>query len=78
MRAFHAFQVRYRIRVRGHLAADWSVWFGGLTMTEQEDGTTLLEGAVPDQAALYGLLSRLRDLGAMLLTLEYLTPEESP
>ena len=72
MRASYPSKVRYRIRVRGHLSADWSVWFAGLTMTNEEDGTTLLEGCIPDQAALYGLLSRLRDLGALLLTLEYM------
>ena len=72
MRASYPPKVRYRIRVRGHLTADWSAWFAGLTMACEEDGTTLLEGCIPDQAALYGLLSRLRDLGAMLLTLEYL------
>ena len=69
MRTLH---MRYRIRVRGHLAADWSVWFGGLAVSQEKDGTTLLDGSVPDQAALYGLLSRLRDLGAVLLTVEYL------
>ena len=69
MRASH---MRYRIRVRGHLAADWSVWFGGLAVSQEKDGTTLLDGSVPDQAALYGLLSRLRDLGAVLLTIEHL------
>jgi len=69
MRASH---MRYRIRVRGHLAADWSVWLGGMAVSQEEDGTTLLDCSVPDQAALYGLLSRLRDLGAVLLTIEHL------
>ena len=65
--------IELRSRREGMQAAGWSVWFGGLTVTEEEDGTTLLDGSVPDQAALYyGLLSRLRDLGAMLLTLEHL------
>jgi hypothetical protein len=61
----------------GHLAADWSVWFEGLTVTEEEDATTVLDGSMPDQAALYGVLSRLRDIGATLLKVEDLTSENS-
>jgi hypothetical protein len=62
--------VHYCIRIRGHLDAAWSAWFDGLTITQEDDGTTALEGALVDQAALYGLLSRLRDLGATLLAVE--------
>ena len=62
----------YRIRIRGHLDPAWSVWFDGLAITQEADGTTTLEGALVDQAALYGLLSRLRDLGATLLAVERL------
>ena len=62
--------VHYCIRIRGHLDAAWSAWFDGLAITQEDDGTTTLEGALVDQAALYGLLSRLRDLGATLLAVE--------
>jgi hypothetical protein len=62
----------YRIRIRGHLDPGWSDWFDGLTITQEDDGTTTLSGPLTDQAALYGLLSRLRDLGATLLTVERL------
>ena len=62
----------YRIRISGHLDASWSAWFNDLTIAQEEDGTTTLAGPLIDQAALYGLLSRLRDLGAILLTVERL------
>jgi hypothetical protein len=66
---------RYRIRIRGHLDPAWSAWFDGLTITQQEDGTTELVGPLADQAALYGLLARLRDLGATLLAVERLAAD---
>ena len=65
----------YRLRIAGHLDPAWSVWFDGLRITQEEDGTTTLSGAVVDQAALYGLLARLRDLGASLLSVERLEPD---
>lgn len=58
----------YQIRVQGHLAQRWASWFDGLTLTHDEDGTTLLEGQVADQAALHGLLTRVRDTGLPLLS----------
>ena len=58
----------YRIRVRGHLHNRWSEWFGGLAVQRQEDGTTVLVGPVVDQAALHGVLVRIRDLGLPLLS----------
>jgi hypothetical protein len=61
---------RYRIRIRGHLDPVWSAWFDGLTVTQADDGTTELVGPLADQAALFGLLARLRDLGATLLLVE--------
>ena len=64
---------RYRIRIRGHLDPAWSTWFEGLTVTQADDGTTELTGPLIDQAALFGLLARLRDLGATLLLVERLT-----
>jgi hypothetical protein len=63
---------RYRIRINDHLDPTWSAWFDGLTVTQLDDGTTALVGPLTDQAALYGLLSRLRDLGATLLSVERL------
>ena len=58
----------YRIRVEGHLDDRWSERFGGLAVQRQEDGTTLLVGAVVDQAALHGVIVRIRDLGLPLLS----------
>jgi hypothetical protein len=63
----------YRIRIRGHLDPVWSAWFDSLTVTQANDGTTELAGPLTDQAALFGLLARLRDLGATLLLVERLT-----
>ena len=65
----------YRIRIRGHLDPSWSTWFDSLTVTQADDGTTELAGPLVDQAALFGLLARLRDLGATLLLVEHLTAE---
>jgi hypothetical protein len=61
---------RYEIRVEGHLGADWGEWFGGLTVTTDAQGQTVLTGPIRDQAALYGLLVQLRDLGLTLLSLQ--------
>ena len=57
----------YEIRLKGHLDARWTDWFEGLTLTQQSDGTTLLSGSVVDQAALHGLLGKVRDLGLPLI-----------
>ena len=62
----------YRVRVRGHLDPTWTFWFDELTLTQTDDGTTELVGPLSDQSALYGLLARLRDLGATLLLVEQL------
>jgi hypothetical protein len=58
----------YEIRIKGHLDDRWSDWFGGLTITLEEDGNTLLTGTVIDQAALHGLLKKVRDLGMPLVS----------
>ncbi len=58
----------YRFRVKGHLNDRWSDWLGGLAVQRQEDGTTLLVGPVVDQAALHGVIIRIRDLGLPLLS----------
>jgi hypothetical protein len=55
------------VRIKGHIAPHWSDWFAGLTVTQTDD-ETLLTGEVLDQAALYGLLARVRDLGLSLLS----------
>jgi hypothetical protein len=75
MSAPHRASQRYRIRIGAHLDPSWSAWFDGLTITQHDDGTTSLVGGVVDQAALYGLLGRLRDLGATLLSVERLDPQ---
>lgn len=58
----------YQIRVKSHLGSDWTDWFEGLTITPEEDGDTLLTGPVVDQAALHGLLKKVRDLGMPLVS----------
>ena len=57
----------YAIRVEGHLAPDWSAWFEGLSICGHDDGTTTLAGPIEDQAALYGALLKVRDLGLRLI-----------
>ena len=58
----------YQIRIKGHLGREWTDWFEGLTITLEEDGNTLLTGPVVDQAALHGLLKKVRDLGMPLVS----------
>ena len=65
----------YQIRVKGHLDRTWSDWFEGLTITLEENGETLLTGPVIDQAALYGLLRKVRDLGLPLLAVTQVAPD---
>lgn len=65
----------YQIRVKEHLDDRWANRFEGLTLFHQEDGTTLLSGPVPDQAALHGLLMKVRDLGLTLLAVVRTEPE---
>ena len=60
--------VVYQIRLKGHLGPQWTDWFGGLTITLEENGDTLLTGPVLDQAALHGLLKQVRDLGMPLVS----------
>jgi hypothetical protein len=59
---------RYELRIGGHLDEHWSTWFGGLTIVHENDGTTTLRGRVADQAELHGLLAKVRDLGAALIS----------
>jgi hypothetical protein len=64
--------IHYEIRIKSYIDCDWSEWFEGLTITQEEDGTTLLAGPIPDQAALYGLLKRINDLGLPLVSFNQL------
>ena len=64
----------YEIRLKGHLEARWSDWFDGLTLTRESDGTTVLKGAVVDQAALHGLLQKVRDTGLPLVSVTPVAP----
>jgi len=65
----------YELRIQGHLDEYWSAWFGGLAVIHEADGTTTLRGAVADQAELHGLLAKVRDLGATLISVK---TERSP
>ena len=64
----------YQIRIKGHLGGEWTEWFGGLTITLDDNGDTLLTGPVVDQAALHGLLRQVRDLGMPLLSVTRVEP----
>lgn len=64
---------QYEIRVKGHLGSRWAAWFDGLSIAYGTDGTTTIHGQVADQAALHGLLQKVRDLGLPLISV---TPAE--
>ena len=64
----------YQLRLKGHLGCQWTDWFEGLTITLEEDGDTLLTGPVVDQAALHGLLKKVRDLGMPLVSVSPVEP----
>jgi hypothetical protein len=70
--------VVYQIKIKGHLGCEWTDWFEGLTITLQDNGETLLTGPVIDQAALHGLLRKVRDLGMPLLSVGRVEPEQPP
>lgn len=59
----------YQIRIKGHLGSQWSDWFEGQTITLEDNGDTLITGLVVDQAELYGLLKKVRDLGMPLISI---------
>ena len=67
---------RYEIRIKGHLDDRWSDWFDGLSITLEDNGETLLAGTVVDQAALHGLLRKVRDLGMPLVSVIHVKPEQ--
>ena len=66
----------YDIRVQGHLHGRWGLWFDGMRLTHHSDGTTLIQGAVVDQAALHGLLQRIRDTGLPLVSVTTTEPDQ--
>lgn len=70
--------VIYEIRLAGHLSPQWMGWFEGLSVSPEEDGNTLLIGPVADQAALHGLLKKIRDLGMILVSVNRVPFHESP
>ena len=65
---------RYEIRLKGHLDTRWAAWFDGLTLSHDSDGTTIIHGPVADQAALYGLLQKTRDVGLPLISVNHVEP----
>jgi hypothetical protein len=67
----------YKIRIAGHLSPQWMNWFEGLTITLEVDGNTLLSGPVADQAALHGLLKKVRDLGMPLVSVNQIQFDET-
>jgi hypothetical protein len=67
----------YQIRLRGHLGPQWAAWFAGLTIRLEENGETVLTGTVVDQAALHGVLRKVRDLGLPLLAVNRLGPDQA-
>ena len=66
----------YEIRLKGHLETRWAAWFDGLSLTQESDGTTVIRGSVIDQAALHGLLSKVRDLGLPLIAVTQLDSKQ--
>ena len=65
----------YQIRIEGHLGPKWTAWFGDVSITLEDNGETLLTGPVVDQAALHGLLRKVRDLGMPLVSVEHVGPD---
>ena len=68
-------QENYQIRVKGHLGAAWSMWFEGLRISNEPNGEAVLTGPLPDQAALHGVLNRVRDLGLVLIAVQRVEPD---
>lgn len=68
----------YQIRVKGHLDDQWRDWFDGMTIAQEDNGDTLLTGKVVDQAALHGLLKKVRDLGMPLISVNRVVSSQAP
>ena len=66
----------YEIRLKGHLHSRWAAWFDGLSLTNERDGTTIISGPVLDQAALHGLLQKVRDVGLPLVSVTQVDPDQ--
>jgi len=66
----------YEIRVKGHLDPRWAAWFDGMSLTNESDGVTVIHGTVADQAALHGLLRKVRDLGLPLISVTQVEPDQ--
>jgi len=66
----------YAIRIKGHLGRQWTDWFGEMTFTLEDNGDTLMTGPVVDQAALHGLLKKVRDLGMPLISVTGVEPDQ--
>jgi hypothetical protein len=69
--------MKYQLRIQGELGQGWANWFGGAAISREDAGVTLLTCEVPDQAALHGLLRKLRDLGLPLISITRLGPDEA-
>jgi hypothetical protein len=69
-------RMAYQIRIKGHLGREWADWFEGLTLTALDNGETLLTGPVVDQAALHGVLRKVRDVGLPLLSVVWVKPDQ--
>jgi hypothetical protein len=67
----------YEIKLQGHLNESWAGWFDGLAFTHESDGTMTLSGEIIDQAALHGLLKKVRDLGMPLLSVNRIEPDQA-
>ena len=75
--ADHTAIPQYEIRVKGHLGPHWATWFDGLSLVDEDDGVTVIRGELADQAALHGVLHKLRDIGIPLVSLTQL-PTDAP
>ena len=67
--------MQYEIRVKGHLDSRWEAWFDGLSLIRTDDGTTVIHGPIVDEAALHGVIQKLRDIGVPLIALTQLQSE---
>ena len=72
----HPDAARYEIRIKGHLNSRWAAWFDGLSLTNNNDGTTIISGPVVDQSALHGLLQKVRDVGLPLVSVTQVDPDQ--
>jgi hypothetical protein len=71
----HHISERYEIRLKGHLDARWTAWFDGLSLTHEGDGITVIHGRIIDQAALHGVLRKVRDVGLPLISVIRVAPD---